>query len=42
MLCVVLSGQDFRPVEGDTDSVVREEVTLCWQVCHSAEIRLQI
>lgn len=29
MLCVVLSGQVFRPVEGDTDSVVKGEVTLC-------------
>lgn len=30
MLCVVLSGLVFRPAEGDTDSVVKEEVMLCW------------
>lgn len=29
VLDVVPSGLVFRPVEGDTDSVVKEEVTQC-------------
>lgn len=30
LLCVDVSGLVSRPAEGDTDSAVKEEVTLCW------------
>lgn len=30
MLCIVLSSLVLRPVESDTDSAVKEEVTLYW------------